>query len=614
MLALEPGTSSMSSDGGFSYTARLTLSRPAESVMVRLKILNPSGKLMIQQTRIENQADTGTVVASFERDMSDLRLAPGAYPMQFEVRVSQDGEIAEKTVETELLVYDSARARLPFALCARVSGQPLTDPQGRFVADPARYTRARDDVTAIAAWVTTEPEARITLAVSPLLLDEWTRIATGYDLVGPEGSTSFPADGPTATSYAATIRLLKQAVETGRLELTTHGYADPDLSALATHGMIQDVDAHYAKGFSVTQSAVETTPSTGTVPAGGCLPPEAGSTLARHGVGYVVVEQSCAVFAGSAAAPGVYRADGPPLRILVTDDKLAMGIAAGKESDQIRQAFDRASAAGARGPLVVSCDIGPGGASTQSVFEAAHALGQQPWLRNTLARDIAARKPSSTVRLMNGEEEAPPPAGYWADVKAARAWARALAAATGERGDAAHTADDDSLIAQCSAWAGDHGQWELADRGRTFADTARRTARDVLSVVSLSVEPMTLAGSSGEVPVIITNGGNTPLLVDIVSSPSREIRIDGERSLRMELSPQDNFVKLPVTMSDAFSGMLRVSVSSAGVVLDRKTIEVRASYLDRLVLIASVIIVLGIMLAFIIRRVSAAETDRDDGE
>ncbi len=611
VVSVEPQTPAIPSDGAFAYTVRARLERPSSSIQVRLKVLNPSGKLMIQQTRIQNQADTGTVVTSFARDMSDLQLAPGAYPVQFEVRIAQAGEIAEKIIETDLLVYDAERSPLPFAICARVSGQPLADPQGKFVADPALFTRARDDVNRLAAWVLTVPTAHITLAVSPLLLSEWDRISSGYELVGPEGSTQVGAEQPVPLSYAATLELLRQAIRTGRLELTTQGYADPDLSALATHGMVQDVDAQYAQGTSASYSSVEITASTGTIPAGGCLPPEAGATLARQGIDYVVTEQSCVRFKGMKAAPGIYRAEGLPLRVLVADSELSLLAGAGDSAGQIRRAFERAAAQGGRGPLIVSCFVGPGETTADALIATAEGLAAQPWLRQRLAREIAARLPASTATLDAGPETAPAPKGYWAGVKSARAWARALAAALGPQAAASRTAENDSLIAQCSAWAGAKGGWELADRGRTFAETALRTSKDVLSAVSLSVEPVTLAGSTGEVPIIIVNGGEVPLVVDVISTTSKGLDVEGEQSQRLELSPQDNFIKLPVSMPDALRGRLTVTVSSADVVLDRETVDVRASYLDRLVIIAGVILLLGGMLVFIIRRVRTVESDED---
>jgi hypothetical protein len=598
----------MPSNGSFAYSARISLSRPADSVMARLKILNPSGKLMIQQTRIENNADTGTVIAAFERDMSDLQLSPGAYPVQLEVRIAQKGQIVQGTVEAELLVYDPKRPRLPVAICARVSGQPLADPKGRFVADPGQYTQVRDDVLEIAAWVVAQPDARITLAVSPLLLSEWSHIASGYELVGPEGTARIAADSPVPQAYGSTLALLGEALDTGRLELTTQGFSDPDLSALATHGMVQDVDIQYAKGLSATFSSVETTPSTGTIPAGGCLPPEAASTLARHGVEYVVVGQSCARFRRTKAAPGIYKLDGPPVRVLVADDALSQKVTGGDTTGQIREAFDRAIAPGLRGPLVVSCDVGPGAASARALIAAYDTLADQAWLRVDLTRALAARTPSSVAKLVNGKEDSPAPKGYWRDVKTARDWSQALTAALADSGSRSQIAEDDSLIAQCSAWAGPEGKWDLADRGRTYSATALRSARDVLSAVSLRVEAITLAGSSGEVPVTITNGGDAPLSIDVVATTSKGVSISGDQLRRVELSPKDNFVELPVSMPDALRGKLTVTVASAGVVLARKTVDVRASYLDRLAIIGAVVTALGVMLVFIIRRVRSAES------
>src|SRR5690606_6065050 len=105
---------------------------------------NPSGKLMTQRTFIVTDPGAGEAVASFERATNDLGLSPGAYPVELEVRVSSKGALDVVTLQSDLLIYDPAGAKLPVAFAVRISGQPLADPQGRFVADPGQFTRARD--------------------------------------------------------------------------------------------------------------------------------------------------------------------------------------------------------------------------------------------------------------------------------------------------------------------------------------------------------------------------------------------------------------------------------------------------------------------------------------
>jgi hypothetical protein len=252
--------------------------------------------------------------------------------------------------------------------------------------------------------------------------------------------------------------------------------------------------------------------------------------------------------------------------------------------------------------------VGPGATSAESLTRFAESLSAQPWLRIRLAREVAASRATSTLKLLAGEEGAPAPRGYWDEVKEARDWALGLSRAVGTDNPSAQASEDNSLIAQSSAWAGVDGQWELAERGSAFASTARRSASDILSAVSMRIEPITLAGSSGQVPVTIVNTGDVPLVVELTTATSKGLDVEGPRTRRVELSPKDNFIELPVTMPDALRGRITVTLGSADVVLDRETVAVRASYLDRLVIVGGVVLLLVGMLVFIIRRVRTVES------
>ena len=231
----------------------------------------------------------------------------------------------------------------------------------------------------------------------------------------------------------------------------------------------------------------------------------------------------------------------------------------------------------------------------------------QTWTQALLGRDVSALRPRKIITLRAGRGSRTTPADYWDDVRAGSDWAGALAAGFGQDAPETVTAQRDSLVAQCSAWAGPAGDWALADRGRAFANNATRLGRSVFDGVSLAVKPVTLAGSSGEVPVIISNDSDSVLTLRVTAIPSREVRLTDRLSTLMEVLPKDNFIELPVDLRDSLSGRLTVTVSAGGVVLERDSVTIRASYLDRLVMILGVVLVLGAILAFIVRRVRAVE-------
>lgn len=617
-VSLEATSFAIPVNSPYAFTGVASTTKKTDSVLMRLKVLNPSGKLMTQRTRIFNDPDPGEVSATFERETRDLGLSPGAYPVVLEVFVTTSGQTQQASIESELLIYDPDTDAVDVTLSVRISGQPLADPSGRFVADPGQYTRARDDARELATWVRNDPDARLTMALSPLLLEEWKRISEGYVFSGPEGMVSVAASSSVPLTYAAAIDALGQAVDTGRLELVTMGYTDPDLSELSAHGLGTDVTPQYAEGISAVFASLESTPSTGTIPAGGCLPPTAAVDVAEQGVSYAIVTSECTRSGASTATTGLYSIKGQKLRALVADRRTSARVAQGEARAVLDTAFTMHQNKTSM-PLVISAEVGAGQAAARSVIECAAAVSAQPWTTLQIARDVAARKPRKSLALIPRERSTTAPEGYWDEVTQGRVWSRALSAAVGPSTADAVTAQRDSLVAQCSAWAGVKGEWALADRGRSFASTAVRLSRELLDTVELRVEPVTLAGPTGDVPLTIINGSDRPITVTVTGRPAGGVKVLGESATSVELPPKDTFIELPVAMSNSLSGQLTVSVSSGGLVLATEVVPIQASYLDRLVMIVGVVVVLGVLLFMVVRKARSVQdaeeppTDPDNG-
>jgi hypothetical protein len=75
----------------------------------------------------------------------------------------------------------------------------------------------------------------------------------------------------------------------------------------------------------------------------------------------------------------------------------------------------------------------------------------------------------------------------------------------------------------------------------------------------------------------------------------------------LTLAPQENFHTVAVDLGPALSGRLSVEVWAGEVLLAQGTSVVRASYLDRLVIIGAVMILLVGLLIFIRKRVTKTD-------
>ena len=441
----------------------------------------------------------------------------------------------------------------------------------------------------------------------PVLLAEWKRLSGGYTL---SDGTSVPAESPVARRYADTLTHLRAALDTQRLELVGLGYADPDLSALVVESLAADIGQQYDAGVSALFASMETTPSTGTVPAGDCAPQGSLAHLAKQGVAYVVTSESCVDWGKVKAASGAYPVTDSRIGALVTDDRSSRAVSKGDTSLALRRVFTRLmSGAKPRQPYAIRIDLGPGRPdATSTVVAAASAFGVEPWARLTLGREVRPPAKSGAVTLTEAPKRATAPAGYWKTVRAARAYANALVAAIGAGRPGVTSAQTDSLLAESSAWSEPDGAWASAERGLAFAQASLEVSKAAFGNLTIEAEPVTFAGKRGEVPVSITNNTQNTLEVVVRAAASGDAQVMGNPLIKTVLRPQETFVPIPVDMRSALSSKLEVEVLAGDVVLAQTTVNVQASYLDRIAIIGGIVLVLGGLLIFIVRRVRDAET------
>lgn len=605
-VSVTPSATAVAVDTEFGFRAVTRLAADASYLRVRLDVNRPTGRLVFRRTQVVNGASAGEQSFSFGRELQGLGLDPGSYPVKVTAVAVIDGEQLEVETADSLLVYDPKARPVAVVPLVRVSGQPLSDPAGRFVADPARFTRTREDMEALCALVLADEENRLTVAIAPLLLSEWRRISQGYELVGPEGTVAVPAGTETPLAYGAALDKISEALATGRLELVSLGYADPDLSDLTRAALPDDVRAQYRQGLSATFASLETTPSTGTVSAGGCVPAAAAEALADEKLGYCAVEAGCAKSGTRGVGTGAYRGPGE-LAVLVTDPPSAAALASGTVRPVLTRAFQRQVSGRSPQPFIVVAEVGANGQRpAESVEPLLRELREAPWARIANGRQAAAAPADRQLTLTDGEGSGAP-AGYWDQVRAGREWADAFVAAVGSADPGAETARVASLIAESATWAGPDESWTLADRGLAFASEAERAGRAVLGGITITAQEVTLAGAKGDVPVNIANPTQYTLKTQLRAVPSDSIRLAGPAAVDVTLRPQDNFVEIPVDMGSALSGTLELGIYAGELEVARQTVQVRASYLDRIAIIAAIAIGLGVALALIVRRVRATE-------
>ncbi len=610
-VAVDTGPVSVPSDGSFTIGVEVELAEPTSYLEIRLQIRRPTGRLLFQRTEVRTEVETGTVDVEFSRELADLQLRPDAYPYEIRVR-SQAAEVEEKLATGFLLVHAPDPDATPVALAVRISSAPRYDAQGHFVTDPGRSTGTLEQAEALAQAVLDDSGLRLTLAIAPVTLDEWARIAQGYSLSdADEGLIEVGAEEPAPLRYASALATLRDAVATGRLELLDVPYADPDIAALAATDRLGDLAAHYSHARSVYLTTMETSPSAGTAVAADALPADAFEVLGEREIRFALLAPEGLHTEDASATGGVHSIEGSRLRALVLERTICDALEADAASAGTLLVFRHAVSELALTPIVTLTELGPGRrGSVDSVIALASLVGEAAWADLVTASIAAATAPSGTITAPASlETTSAAPAGYWSEVAQARQYATALEYAAGAGDPDARVAAEASLVAQSARWAGPDDRWSMVDRGRAFSSTAERLSRSVLDEVTVTARDVTLAGPRGDVPLSIVNGSTKDLEI-VLRFSGDDLEFAGEDVEHVTLNPQENFHTVGVDLKSALSGTLVVELWAGEMMLDAGTSVVRASYLDRLAIVGGVALLLLGLLLYIRKRVRAADADK----
>lgn len=603
-VAIDRPSESVPATGTLAFDTVVDVEPGTAYLEVRAQLKRPSGKLLYQRTRVLSDVASSTVRVGFDRGLADLDLEEGAYPLEIRVRAgSSVGRLAETTLDDRVLVYDPSLGRTPLVVVVRVGCAPSLDPEGRFVDDPGEQDRALRSAEELVALVARRPGVHLSVALPPVLVEQWQRAADGYSLANAAGVAEIPRSDPAAARHRTGLERVAAIGDTDRVELLDVPFADPDLVGLASVGALDDLGPHYARGRSVYLGALQTTPTHGTLIAGGFLPARAAGGLASAEISYAVLAPGTFTTPRGLAG-GVWRVRDTTLTALVTDPLLCdtLGAQNATPGVAVDRLFALRRSLGTTTPVTVVVEIGPGrDADLAGLAAALDGLAAGGWTRTVTAADAVTSPPRGSLALaalpLRAGDGAPQ--GYWDDVAEARISALALWNAAGGQDADAEAAVWSLMLSESHCWSGADGSWALADRGRAFASAALRRSGAILDAVRLEVSDVTLSGTAGKVPIVVVNGSDKTLRLRLETS-SRGLVV-GEPLQELTVAPSDNYATISVDLRGAISSEMSIALSAGDLVLDERTVAVRATVLDRLVVIAAVAIVLAGLLFYVWR-------------
>ena len=414
----------------------------------------------------------------------------------------------------------------------------------------------------------------VTWAIDPMLVQDAQTMAAGYT-VGPPGDRH-PGTGQAAAR--SWLSGLQAAVRHG--EVLGLPYGDPDIVAAIRAGLTTDAQRAQTIGQSLLARALPTAALPYAWPVGGFGDQRSLDTLFTQGVTTVVLDSAALPVTGGdqSLTPGAHAS-------VTTRDGIMDAVLA---DHRLSAAVDAAALEPSLGPLttqrvlsellmiqaerpglpravVIAPDRrwSPQASLAQALLSGT---GRVPWVQPVAVSQIVSAPVYDQVQRSA--------VSYPADAHAAelrRSYLRStipltnrLDAYAAVAGDTqAGQFDDDLLRLFSSAWRGDPAG-AFAARGKLDA-----ALKHTMQKVRIATQPdslITLTGSSGTVPVTVSNELDTPVRVTVVASadPHLEVRRGGRVTLTIRAHTQ---VPVDVRVSARTRGIatLRVGLYTPGI-------------------------------------------------
>lgn len=593
-VSLSQPTPAISPDGRLRVKVTVSLPEAAPYAEVRLRLRRPGGGLVYQKTEIRQDLPAGENSIEYDYDLAPAALPQGRYPI--EVRVLATGAKAT-TALSRLLVVDPASERVPVAVVVTARDLPAFDVAGRVVRDPAAAGSLREHLAFVASLVQ-DRAVPVSLAVPPLLLEESARTAAGYETTA---GVVVEATDASAVRSARLVGALQSAVATGTLGLVDVPYALPDAALLKATGASGDLALHWAQTGETYASLLRTSASPRVAYLGRTL--TTGALAALHGRAPVsVLAHGDSLRANdTTAAPGVYSLPNTTLRALVVDDAASAGVAAGAEPfyDALFAHLETGS------PAVVLLEVGPDGANEPAdVQHALDWIDSADWLRLASTQALAASPAEGTATLLPADA-GQTPAAYRAALERARASIVGYGEAVGAADPDAINATRSLLVAESGLWAGRDGSWSAASGAEAFADSAHQFVMAQYALIKLDTKDVTLSSTKGDVPLTLINDTGKHLDLTLSARSSAGTVVTSTQSISVQ--PTQNLLTIPVDLGNTLSDTISVRITAGAVTVTETTVTVRASYLDRLGVVAIVVLVLAGLLFYIRKRVKTVD-------
>lgn len=440
----------------------------------------------------------------------------------------------------------------------------------------------------------------VDLAVSPLLLQQLTRLADGYRILQPDGTVrTVPRGTGRSLDAARTLELLRATARRLQTELVTVPYADPSIPALRQSPLARDLRVLLDRGRAVLQSTLGSAPRRDLLwPPGGQLDGPSVGRLVRLGVRTVVLPPHFLP-----AAPGEPFTPGPVAR-LVGGGRAVDAVVPDEEVATLLPAYapdPRLAAQVVLGKLAATWLEFPGlpGRGVALTFTGdpsvppsfyrlfVRRLRDSPWLRpltvSTMVATTAERRrqpvPARTHPAFNPV--------FVARLLQAREALAQFARSALPPPTLLERLREQLLLAEAGTLL------RRPDLALRFVDAVEGVVRGTFGMVRVRESLLTLTSREGALPVQVRNDSGLTLRVRIRLLADRRIAFPEGDSRLVVLPPEDHVFTFPVRAETTGRFPVRVQLLTPGSpsqarVIAQADVLVRSTAYNRVALLLTV--------------------------
>lgn len=553
------------------------------------------------------------------KSLSSLRLSEGAYPIK--VSLTQGGQVINSASSMLVVLNDHPlqeffpvalvlvwplheRARFDHRgvyLDNKIAEDSNTDP-----GSPGLYYR---HLSAISQY----PNLRVTMAVTPLLIEQMRDMKDGYRIAANEKIESKTSASKETKDVSLVFDRLAELFSSRELSLLPAPYSLAPLSFLADNGWDLDGRLQISRGVEALKNAFELGSAEDSLAVPNfTLSADCISYLTEEGIQNTVLDESLFRKLQPNGTEDLFKSyrlqdsEGNRITAVFRDSKASDALAKESADEAVQRLMGRLAEVYLYQPQrqkIVVAAAGVEARPSQELLAALYGTLQAPWIRTvTLTEAIELAPPVSKPLIMaeNPVEEGYLSGAYRRKLSESRRLYSLFSQAVNRDNPIRRRLERELLIAEGSDWT---NSWDLKtiNLGLDFVRDIEKTVRQELGKVKVvPSEEITLSSLQGKIPVAIFSRADYPLRVRIrLEGKDFGFPLGSTRSVTIE--PKENLFSFGIAATRAGTFPLRVAVLRGSELIDEKNFLIKATSLSRTIALVVAALAAGVAFYFLLR-------------